>query len=794
MPHGRRRLACDCSKYSKTTIRNALRWLCLRVLQVKSIVSLHALLLLAMLMPQMAWAFAAFEVKDIRIEGLQRISVGTVFNYLPITAGETVDNERAAEAVHSLFKTGFFNDVRLTREDNVLVVKVAERPAIANITITGNKDITTEQLTTALDQIGLAKGRVFDRSLLDKVEQELQRQYFSRGKYAVKIDSKVIELERNRVDVTISIAEGQVAKIVQINIVGNENFSDKQLLDQMQLDPDALLAFFTSSDQYSKPKLTADLETIRSYYLDRGYINFAIDSTQVSITPDKKAVYITINITEGDHYSISNIKLAGDLIVSAKELRSLIAVTQGEVFSRRLITESAQAIGERLGKEGYAFANVNTVPDINKANKTVELTFFIDPGKRVYVRRININGNSKTQDEVLRREIRQMESAWISTEKVNRSRERLQRLSFIEDVNVETPPVPGVEDQVDLNINVTERSAGSLQAGLGYSPSQGVLLNASVSHNNFLGSGKRISAEINNSDVNTIYSFSYTNPYYTLDGISRGFRGYFRTQNAALRNTASYNSDTYGFDVNYGIPLGEFQSSRIGLGYENKHLKQTPSTPVAFRNFISSNREEFALYKLSSGWSYDTRNRTIFANKGILQTLSLEATLPGSELDFYILSSRSLWYKPLTKSITLSLNADLGIGEKYGDTTELPFFEHFFAGGGRTVRGYRPNSLGPKEGSQALGGALKTTGNMELIFPVPFADEIKSLRLSAFFDIGNVYADLESFDASELRYSAGLSATWLSPIGPFVVSFGKALNEQLGDSTEVTQVSIGAPL
>ena len=751
-------------------------------------------LLLAMMLSRTAWAFASFEVQDIRIEGLQRISVGTVFNYLPITVGETIDDVRAAEAVRALFKTGFFNDVRLVREDNILVVKVVESAAIANITISGNKDVTTEQLTQALEQIGLAKGRVFDRSLLDKMEQELQRQYFSRGKYAVKIDSKVTELARNRVDIVISIAEGQVAKIVEINIVGNNAFSDRKLLDQMQLDPDAWFAFFTTSDQYSKPKLTADLETLRSYYLDRGFINFSIDSTQVSITPDKKAVYITINVAEGDRYTVSSIKLAGDLVVPSEELRSLITISQGDVFSRKNVTESAQAIGERLGKEGYAFANVNTVPDINKQNKTVDLTFFVDPSKRIYVRRINITGNSKTLDEVLRREIRQMESGWISTEKVNRSRVRLQRLSFIEDVSVETPPVPGVDDQVDINFNVTERSAGSLQAGVGYVPSQGAIFNASVSHNNFLGSGKRVSADINNSDVNTVYSFSYTNPYYTLDGISRGFRAFYRKQDNALRNTASYNSDSYGLDVNYGIPLSEFQSARVGFGYENMQLKQTTSTPQAFRNFIQRNREEFGLYKLSSGWSYDSRNRAIFADEGLFQTLSLEATVPGSDLEFYTVSSRSLWYKPLAKSLTLSLNADIGIGSSYGDTTELPFFEHFFAGGGRTVRGFRPNSLGPREGTQSLGGAFKTAGNIELIFPVPFADEIKSLRLSAFFDIGNVFADVDSFDSSELRYSAGLSATWLSPIGPFVVSFGKALNAQTGDATEVTQVSIGAPL
>lgn len=751
-------------------------------------------LIITCLMMSRAWALTVFEVKDIRVEGLQRIAVGTVFNYLPITVGETLDEKRAADAIRALFKTGFFNDVKLGQDDGVLVVTVTERPSIADIKIAGNKDISTDQLTEALEQIGLAKGRVFDRSLLDKVEQELQRQYFSRGKYSVRITSTVKDLERNRVDIAIDVVEGSVAKLVQINIVGNSAFNEDQLLDQFELDPDTTFSLFSSADQYSKQKLAADLEALRSYYLDRGFINFSIDSTQVSITPNKQEVFITINVLEGDRYSVSEVKVTGDTVVPAEELKKLITIKAGNVFSRKLVTESTAAIGERLGNEGYAFSNVNTIPDIDKENKKVALTFFVDPGKRVYVHRINMSGNEKTRDEVLRREVRQMESAAISTEKVNRSRVRLQRLTFIEEVTVETPPVPGTEDQVDVNFSVVERSAGSLQAGMGYSQSQGLFLSGSISHSNFLGGGKRVNAEINTSDVNTTYSFSYTNPYYTLDGVSRGFRAYYREQNDPLRNTAAYNSDSYGSEINYGVPIDEFRSVRAALGYEHTLLKVNSKTPDAYRDFIAANTNEFDLFKLSLGWSYDSRNRGIFADRGLFQSFSTELIIPGSELEYYTVSSRTQLYAPLTQNLTLLLSGDIGYGDNYGETTQLPFFEHYFAGGGRTVRGYEVNSLGPRQGDQALGGTFKVVGNTEIIFPIPFQPDLKSLRLSTFFDIGNVFADSETFEVSQLRQSVGIGAIWLSPLGPISLSFAKALNAQEEDRTEIFQFSLGAPL
>jgi outer membrane protein insertion porin family len=736
-----------------------------------------------------AWAFEPFVIKDIRVEGLGRIAIGTVLNYLPINEGDTMDDVRSAETIRALFETGLFDDVSLARDEDTLVVKVIERPAISKIEITGNKDITSDQLTEALKGIGLAEGRIFDRSLLDKVERELELQYFSQGKYAVKIKSEVTTLDEGRVDIKITIAEGRVAKIRNINIVGNSAYTDNYLLGKFQLSTQAV---FSDNDQYSKQRLAADLETLRSYYLDNGYINFNIDSTQVSITPDKKDVYITINITEGDKFTVKDVKLTGELIVPEKELYDLISIHGGDIFSRRATTESSAAITARLGREGYAFSNVNMIPDIDHETRQVSLTFFVDPGKRVYVDRINIAGNAKTSDEVIRRELRQMEGGWISTDQVSRSRIRLQKLGFFDEVNVETPTVAGTDDQVDVDLSVSERPSGTLMAGLGYSQSQGLLLNASVSQDNFLGSGKRISATVNNSRVNTVYSFAYTNPYYTLNGISRGIRVYDRETDAGAANVADYTSDVYGASIDYGFPISEFNTATLSLGYEHTKLKTTPSTPQSYIDFINANSNEFNLYKLQSGWSHDTRNRAIFADRGLYNSIDAEVALPISGLEFYKLNLRTLGYVPLTEKLTISLKGDIGYGDSYGDTTELPFFEHYYAGGSNSVRGWRSNSLGPQVDGTAEGGALKTVASAELIFPVPFVEDNKSLRLSAFYDIGNVFAGQQDFNVNELRYAVGFAAIWITPIAPLTFSFAWPLNDRPGDTTERFQFTLGS--
>ena len=745
---------------------------------------------LALLFNSWVMAFDSFEVADIRLEGLQRIAVGTVFNYLPVRIGDTLDEERSVLAIRELFKTGFFEDIRLHRDENILVVTVVERPAIADIKFSGNRDINTDQLMEGLKQIGLTKGRTFDHSLLDKVQQELQRQYFSQGKYGVNITSEVKELERNRVDIEIDIAEGRVASIVDINIVGNRAFSDDTLLDRLELGLPGSANPFSNRDQYAKQKLSADLETIKSYYLDRGYVNFNVESTQVTITPDRQYVYITINIHEGDKFTIKDVALSGELIVDEQELRDLLLVKSDEEFSKRNITKSSDLIRQRLGLEGYAFSNISPVPDIDNENKQVSLTFFVDPGKRIYVRRINIDGNTQTKDEVIRREMRQFEGGWIATDKINRSRDRLMRLGFFETVNIETPPVPGVEDQVDVNVAVKERSSGSLQAGMGYSESQGVMFTASVTHNNFFGSGERISAEINTSEQNTIYSFSHTDPYFTQDGISRTLSARYEKEEG-VRNAAKFQMDTKGVGVTFGLPLSELYRFRVGLNLEYSDVRETESTPESYKAFFDENPSDFDLYKLFVGWVYDSRDRAIFPKRGIRNTIDYEVTIPDSELNFYKVNANLRWYIPLSSSWTLLLNGQIGYGESFDETSDLPFFEHYYAGGVRTVRGFRSSTLGPKEGDEPLGGAYRTLARAELYFPVPFNPEVTSFRLGWFYDIGNVFEDYDAFDEKELRSSAGLSATWLSPIGPMVFSFARALEKEQDDERESFQFTLG---
>lgn len=742
-----------------------------------------------------AWAFEPFTVTDIRIEGLQRIAPGTVFSYLPVKTGETFDEARSAAAVRALFKTGFFKDVRIERDNGVLVVVVEERPAISSIEITGNKDIETEPLLESLKEIGFAEGRVFDRSLLDKVEQELERQYFSRGKYGVKITTTVTPLERNRVGINIDVSEGRAARIKQISIVGNKVFSDEQLLEDFQLSTPTLLSFYTGVDQYSKQKLSGDLETLRSYYLDRGYINFSIDSTQVSITPDKKDIYITINVTEGEQFHVSEVRLAGDLVVDPPALFPLVDLNPGDVFSRKRVTETVTRISERLGNEGYAFANVNTIPDVDPETRQVTVTFFVDPGKRVYVRRINMVGNTRTRDEVLRREMRQMEGGWFSASAVERSRTRLDRLGFFEEVNVETPTVPGTTDQVDVNYSVTERPSGNLMVGVGYSQSSGILFNTSVSQDNFLGSGKRVSLAFNNSDVNTVYSFSYLNPYYTIDGVSRGFGLFYRETDAGEANISDYAVDTFGGNVSYGIPINEFDTVRLNVEYENLDISDTIYSSQEIRDFIAANGNQFDSIKLTGSWAHDTRNKTIFPDRGTLQRATAETTIPGMDLQFYKLGYEHQTFVPLTKQFTLMLNGEVGYGDGFGDFDGLPFFENYYAGGVRSVRGFEDNTLGPRDSlNKPLGGGFRLVGNVEILFPPPFFTKTNSFRMSTFLDVGNVYPSYDDFEAGELRYSVGVGATWLSPLGALTFSLAKPLNDKEGDNTQVFQFTIGANL
>lgn len=749
-------------------------------------------LLFGLMLTLRAWAVEPFVIEDIRVEGLQRIALGTVLSYLPVNLGDTFEESRAPGIVRALFTTGFFDDISLGVDGGALVIAVRERPTIASITITGNKDIRTEQLKEALKSVGLSEGQVFDRSSLERMKVELERQYFSQGKYGVKVQSTLDTLDDNRVDVAIAIEEGYVARILRINIVGNQAYEDDLLLSKFQLGPATMLSLFSDSDQYSRRRLSGDLESLRSHYLDNGYVNFSIDSTQVSITPDKQDVYITINVTEGEQYTVSSIALAGDLIVPEEELRGLLTIGPGQIFSRRLTQQSATAISDRLGLEGYAFSNVNPVPELDREKREVALTFMVDPGRRIYVRRINVAGNIRTRDEVVRRELRQMEGGWISTDKVNLSRARLMRLGFFEEANVETPTVPGVPDQVDVEFGVKERPSGSLMAGVGYSQAQGVLLNASISQDNVFGTGRRVSATVNNSSVNRIYSFSYNNPYHTLDSISRGFSLFARETDAAEADIADFSSDVYGLSIDYGFPLSEYNRASLSLGYEYTRIRTDEDTPQAFLDFLDLNEDRFHIYKLTTGITHDTRNRAILADSGRMHSLSTEIALPGSGLEYYKLRYRGLEYVPLFAGFKLLFKGEVGYGDAYGDTTALPFFENFYAGGPESIRGFRSNSLGPRSIDRPLGGAFKTVANVELILPLPGTEENRSLRVSTFFDIGNVFADTGDFDTGELRRSVGVSVLWYTPLAPMTFSLGKALNAREGDRTETFQFTLGS--
>lgn len=736
----------------------------------------------------------AFVVQDIRVEGLQRISAGTVFNYLPVKSGDEVDAGNSAQIIRTLFKTGFFKDVRLERDGDVLIVFVRERPAIAEINISGNKDLDTERLMAGLKDIGLAEGQVFKRALLEKVEQELNRQYFARGKYGVRIKSTVTPLERNRVGIDIEISEGLTARIKRVNLIGNRAFDDDELLDQFQLGIPAWYAFFSSKDKYSKQALSGDLETLRSYYLDRGYIDFKIESTQVSITPDKKDIYITIVVNEGDIFTLSDIKLAGDLEIPQEDLFPLIHLKRGEVFSRKKLTASADRLNSKYSDAGYAFANVNSIPDIDRENLTVGITFFVDPGKRVYVRYVNYSGNASTRDEVMRREMRQMESAWFSGEKTRLSRERLQRLGYFSEVNVETPAVPGSADLVDVNINVTEAASGSLSAGVGYSQTQGIILNASITQDNFLGSGKRVSAGFDTSDASKKLSLAYTNPYYTIDGVSRGIEVSYRETDFSELNITSYSTDVGRLGMSFGVPITEYDRLRLSATLEDTsfYLGSSPSDEI--QAFMDENGDSFLDLELVGSWIRDTRNSAIFPSKGARQVLSLEANTPGSDLQYYRMLYRHTRYFPLTGSLTLMLNGELGYGDGYGDSDALPFFRNFYAGGIGSVRGFAENTLGPQDSQDdALGANSKIIGQMELLFPA-FGEDFKdTVRVGWFVDAGNVF-DIEGGEKVEwdqIRVSTGLMLSWYSPVGALSFSLGYPVVEEEGDESENFQFRIG---
>jgi len=738
-----------------------------------------------------AYAFDSFVVQDIKLEGLQRISIGTVFNYLPIKVGDNITEDITSESIRKLFKTGFFKDVKIEREGNVLVVFVAERPAIAKVKISGNSELPTEQLEEALSQIGLKVGRVLDHSIVSVIEQELKRQYFSLGKYAAKIETKITPLERNRVNVSVEIAEGDSAKIYSLNIVGNTVFTNDKLIALLELGG---TGFFGGRKEYSKQLFAADLEILKSYYQDRGYINFKINSTQVSLTPDKQDVYMTVNITEGEKYTVNKIALSGNLIVKEEELLKLITLKKGDVFSRKESSASQTRINDRLSENGYAFANINISPNIDEKNKTIDLTFFVDPGRQVYVNRINIYGNLKTKDEVIRREIRQMEGDWMSTKSISESKQRLSRLGFFEDITVETPAVANTNDQVDVNYTVSERATGNLSAGLGFNDTQGAIINFSITQNNFVGTGNRVSVNVNNSKVLKDNTIRYTNPYYTQDGISRGFSVFQRKFSAQDADISNFQTNSQGGSVSFGIPMSEHDSLGLSLSYESTEIVTGINTSTSILDFVAAEGKEYGNYKARLSWSHDTRNRSIFADQGNLSSASIDTTIPGSDLEFYKLSFRYLQYFDLAERVTLLFNTNLGYAKPFGDTKTLPPFENYYAGGSRTVRGYDGNSLGPRDimTNDPLGGNKRVVTNLELLLPNPFVENSKSIRFSTFYDAGNVFGEDESIALGDLRTSIGVAMIWITPVGVMRFSWANTLNDKVGDDTKSFQFTLGS--
>jgi len=757
-----------------------------------------ALLFFALLGTSASYAEESYVVQDIKINGLQRITAGAVFNALTVKVGDSFDSESSGDVIREVFQMGFFSDVNVDQKADVLVINVTERAAISSIELDGNKDIETEQLIEAFKDVGMAVGRVYNPLVLEKVKNELLKQYYNNGKYSAEVSSKVTLLERNRVAVLINVVEGSAASIKKINIVGNKAFPDDVILDEFELTSPTLISFYTNSDQYSKQKLSADLERINSFYQDRGYINFKVESTQVSISPDKNGIYITINVDEGIVHTISEVKLAGELIVTPDKLIPFVTVQPSSIFSRKRATQTSENITTILGHEGYSFANVNMIPEIDSETSTVKITFFVDPGKRVYVRRLIMQGNTKTRDEVLRREIRQMEAAPISTLAVEQSKARLSRLGHFDEVDVETPAVPGTSDQVDVIYTVKEKSSGNILAGAGFSQSQGLVLNASISQNNFLGTGKRMSASFNNSSVNTVYSLGYTNPYYTIDGVSRGFNVSYRTTDAEEANTSDYSTETFDAGVSFGLPLNErdrlsfglnFEVTTLDLGFEPTEANRD-TTNGQTGNFVLDNGDSYTNFKASASWGTDTRNRAVFASKGGSKRLSGVVTVPGSDLEFYKVSYNQKHYFPVTRHTTLYLNGDFGYGDSYGEAESLPFFENYYAGGKSSVRGFTDNTLGPKDSyGDATGGSVKIVGNAEFIFPVPFMPNSRTVRLSTFMDAGNVYDD--EIDIGELRYSIGVSAKWLSPFGALSFSLAMPINDGEDDEVQAFQFAFG---
>jgi len=771
-------------------------------------------------------AAGSFVVKDMRVEGLQRISEGTVFNYLPINIGDTIDSVRIGEAIRALYGQSLFEDIEMRREEDTLIIVVKERPSIENFTIDGNKDIKTEDLMESLRNVGLARGRTFDRSVLDNVEMFLREQYYDRGKYGVDIQTNVIDRPNNTVRITIDVKEGDRAKIRQVNIVGNESFSEKEIRAGFTLDTANWLSWIRQDDRYAKEALEGDLEIIRSFYMDRGYADFRVDSTQVAISPNKKDIFVTINVREGDVYTISEVKLVGDMVVPEQFLRSFIFTKPGAVFNQNVLTQSAEFMQFRLGEEGYANAEIEPVPELDHEAKEASVTFYVNPQSRVYVRNIKFNGISEVDDEVLRREMRQMEGSYLSNSLMDRSKILLQRLPYIEPgVDYRTIPVPGSPDLVDLEVDLEYRMPGQFSGGVGYSESQKLLLNGSIVHTNFLGTGNRVALELNSGRFQKLYSISHTDPYRTMDGVHRTLSVNYRDITQFTSAASDFSTTSAGASVDYGYPISEFQRISFGLTFQHAELISSANSTQQAQDWVANNGNpftedvgsgvvitgtEFDTVELTGGWSYDSRNRSLFATRGTRQQLFLSLAVPGGEVEYYQARFNFTKYFPITPKWIVRFNAELGISEALGDTTATPPFKQFFGGGPQSVRGFKESWLGPRDSfGRPYGGNVLVASQLELIIPLP-AKFASQARASIFYDVGNVFNTGEvAFtdklgspldykpDLDELRTSVGIGVQWLAPLGLFRFSYALPLNEYVGndrfygDEIERFQFSIG---
>lgn len=773
-----------------------------------------------------AWAqqdMQPFVVRHFRVEGAQRISEGTIYNYLPINIGDTVTEQRVAEAVRALYTTGFFKDVELRRDGDTLIIAVLERPSIEEFTFSGNHDIKTDDLKKSLNEVGLAQGKIFDRSVLDQVTQYLTEQYYARGKYAAKIDPKVVPLPDNRVRVAIKIEEGDRAKIREINIVGNTQFSDKELLDQFKLKTGGLMSKLKSADRYSKEDLQGDLETLRSYYMDRGFADFHIENAQVSISPNKRDIYITISIAEGERYKISSVKLAGTMVVPEKDLKALILPQAGQVFSQQILTATENLMKARLGQDGYAFADVRSVPDLDRKTKEVAVTFFVQPKKRVYVRRINFNGAGNVNDDVFRREMRQLEGGYLSNALLERSKVRLERLPYVKSADYDTNPVPGSPDQVDVDFKIDERQAGQFGGSIGYSQSQGIILGGNLTHSNFLGTGDRVSINLSGGQYYKVYDLSFTNPYRTINELSRTMSLSYQDITQFTSATSNFSTQQLSAGLSWGYPISELQTLRFGFALQKSDLLTSAYSSSQAREWVQNNGQSYTLDSVNGvygsrirslqavlGWGRNSLNRALFPDLGSRLTLGLTATVPGSDVEYYVASLNFTKYVRLPGKWRFRIHSQTQLARGYGDTTGPPPYTNFYGGGPDTVRGFKESYLGPRDSLQnPYGGNLLVADQFELVIPTPkkFAG---SARLSLFYDMGNVFETGGTtfydklggpidygFSYDRLKRSVGLAVQWLAPLGLLKFSYAaplnadKATDRYYADQIERFQFSVG---